>query len=139
MTVLGIDFGVKRVGVAVSNPDKTMAFPVCTIQRTTRDALFERLLELIEEKNVERIVLGLPQHLDGSDSLTTRQVRNFAASLGRRTDVPIEFIDEALSSAHAEALLDTAGVRGQKKKRVLDQQAAVVILESYLTSFRSMI
>ncbi len=137
MTILSIDFGVKRLGLAVSNPENTMAFPLCTIERTTRDALFEQLLALLEEKAVERIVIGLPKHLDGSDSLTTRQVRNFAASLARRTDIPFEFMDEALSSAQAEALLDTAGVRGQKRKRVLDQQAAVLILESYLTSLRS--
>lgn len=132
MKHLAIDFGLKRVGLAVSDPSGAMAFPLCVLARTTRDRLFADLLEVIEGEGVERIVVGLPLAPDGGDCLTARQARNFAASLGRRTTVPIEFIDESYSSAAAEAQLREAGLRGEKLRRALDAQAAAQILNSFL-------
>ena len=132
MKHLGIDFGLKRVGLAVSDPSGRMSFPLCMVERTTRERLFAELLEVIEREGVERIVIGLPVTPDGVDSLTARQAKNFAASLGRRTAVPIDFADESYSSAAAEAQLREAGLRGDKLKRALDAQAAVQILNGYL-------
>lgn len=134
MRTLGIDFGLKRVGLAVSDPRGSMAFPFKTIERTTRDALFADLLAILETEDIEAIVVGLPLTLDGGDSMTTRQARNFAASLGRRTDLPIALMDERLSSAAADEDLDMAGMKnGKKRKAARDQQAAVHILQSYLS------
>ncbi len=132
MKHLGIDFGLKRVGLAVSDPSGGMSFPLGTLERTTRERLFAELLEVIEREGVERIVIGLPVTPDGEDSLTARQARNFAASLGRRTEVPIVFADESYSSAAAEAQLREAGLCGAKLKRALDAQAAALILTDYL-------
>ncbi len=70
------------------------AFPFKVMERTTRDAMFSELLEIIENEKVGDIVIGLPLSLDGEDTLTTRQVRNFAASLERRVDLPIHLVDE---------------------------------------------
>ena len=134
MRCLGIDFGLKRVGLAVSDPTGTLVSPYRTITRTTRDALFDELLEILQKESVAAIVIGLPLALDGQDTLTTRQVRNFAASLGRRTELPIHLMDERLSSALAEEELNAAGLRGQKRKAALDSQAAAVILRSWLES-----
>lgn len=133
MRALGIDFGLKRVGLAVSDPTGTLVSPYKTIERTTRDKLFDELLEIIQKEAVEVIVVGLPLSLeDGEDTLTTRQARNFAESLGRRTDQPIHLMDERLTSAQAEEELNAANVRGKKRKLALDAQAAVVILRSWL-------
>ncbi|MDR1126081.1 MAG: Holliday junction resolvase RuvX, partial [Deltaproteobacteria bacterium] len=106
---LCLDYGEKRVGVAVARVEPAeeggaapLAFPRPAILRTTRQALFERLLALLEEEKPGAILLGLPLRRDGSDSLTTRQVRNFAASLRRRCGLPLYFMDETLSSAEAE-------------------------------------
>lgn len=135
MRILGIDFGLKRVGLALTDGLGMMAFPYKTIVRTTRDQLFADLLDIIEKENVNAIVLGLPLSMDGGESLITRQVRNFKDSLARRTDLPIHFMDERLSSMEAEEQLIEAGLTKRKKRKaVLDQQAAVRILESYLTS-----
>lgn len=134
MRALGIDFGLKRVGLAVSDPTGTLVSPYRTIVRTTRDALFDELAEILRDEAVEAVVVGLPLSLDGADTLTTRQVRNFAASLSRRTDLPVHLMDERLSSAQAETELNAAGVRGKKRKAVLDSQAAAVILRSWLES-----
>lgn len=133
MRILAIDFGLKRVGLALSDATGAMAFPYRTVVRTTRDALFAELLAAIEAEGVEEIVVGLPLTLDGGDSLTTRQARNFAASLARRTPLPVIMVDERLSSAAAEEDLARAGLTDRaRRKAVLDQQAAVRILETHL-------
>ena len=132
MRALGIDFGLKRVGLAVSDRTATLVSPFKTIERTTRNALFDELLDIIVKESVEVIVVGLPLALNGDDTLTTRQARNFAESLSRRTEIPIHLMDERLTSAQAEEELNAANVRGKKRKMALDSQAAVVILRSWL-------
>ena len=94
---LGIDFGLKRVGVSVSDRTGTLVSPFKTIERTTRDSLFDELIEIIQNESIEAVVVGLPLSLDGEDTLTTRQARNFAESLGRRITVPIHLMDERLT------------------------------------------
>ncbi len=132
MKHLGIDFGLKRVGLAVSDPDETMAFPLGVLTRTTREKLFADLREILEREGVERIVIGMPRAPDGGDCLTARQVENFAASLAKATDAPIVFADETLTSAVAEIELRQAGLKGKKLKKALDAQAAVHILNGFL-------
>jgi putative Holliday junction resolvase len=136
MRTLGIDFGLKRVGLAITDPEGMMAFPRPAIIRTTKDKFFEELLTLIQAEAVEQIVVGLPLALDGSDTETTRQARNFAQRLARRTPLPIELMDERLTSAEAEARLKEAGLCGKKRKARLDSQAAVIILETWLATNR---
>ena len=132
MRLLGIDFGLKRVGLSVSDRTGTLVSPLKTIVRTTRDALFDELTEIIQDESIEAVVVGLPLSMDGQDTLTTRQARNFADSLGRRFDIPIHLMDERLTSAQAEEELNAADVRGKKRKMALDSQAAVIILRSWL-------
>jgi putative Holliday junction resolvase len=132
MRVLGIDYGQVRVGLAITDPEGRLAFPRPALARTTRDALFEALVELVREEGVQAVVVGLPLTLDGGDSLTTRQARNFAESLARRIDAPVHLMDERLSSAAAEAQLKEAGLCSRKRKSRLDSQAAVQILETWI-------
>lgn len=132
MRALGIDFGLKRVGLAVSDPTGTLVSPLATIKRTTRQALFDELVDIIHNESIETVVVGLPLSLEGGDTLTTRQARNFAESLARRVDMPVRLMDERLTSAEAEGELNAAGLRGKKKKMALDSQAAVVILRTWL-------
>jgi putative holliday junction resolvase len=134
MRVLGIDYGQVRVGLAITDPEGRMAFPRPALTRTTRDDLFEALKALIEGEGVEAVVVGLPLTLDGGDSLTTRQTRNFVESLARRVTVPVHLMDERFSSAAAEAQLKEAGLCSRKRKTRLDSQAAVQILETWLSS-----
>ena len=136
MRVLGIDFGTKRVGLALSDGLGLLAHPYATLERTTRDRLFSELLDIVAKERVQAIVLGLPRALNGEETETTRQVRNFAQSLRRRTEVPVLFQDEALSSRQAELNLRHSARRGPKLRAVLDQQAAVVILNDYLECVR---
>ena len=137
MRALGIDFGLKRVGLAVSDRTGSLVSPFKTIERKTRDGLFDELIEIIQNELIETVVVGLPLSMEGEDTLTTRQARNFAESLGRRTDIPIHLMDERLTSAEAEEELNAAGLRGKKKKMALDSQAAVIILRSWLENEHS--
>jgi putative Holliday junction resolvase len=135
MKILGIDFGLARVGLAVTDPDGRMAFPRGVIVRTTRAALFDELAAVIAAEGVARIVVGRPEPLDGvpgREAETVRQIENFAQSLARRTPLPIEFTDESLSSALAAEDLRDAGLSGRRLREALDAQAAVRILNSYL-------
>ena len=137
MRALGIDFGTKRVGLAVCDPGGILVSPLTVLERTTRDALFDQLSDIIGRESVETVVVGLPLGLDGQETLTTRQARNFAESLGRRVGIPVHLHDERLSSVQAEEELRLAGRRGAKLKAALDAQAAVIILESWLQCEKS--
>ena len=117
MKYLAIDYGQKRTGIAVSDAGGRMAFPRKTILMNTRAAFFEELITLIEAEAPDAVVIGLPINLDGEESLTTRQARNFVKSL---------------SSYEAERDLRAAGRSAAKGRAVLDQQAAVRILQSFL-------
>ena len=132
MKYLAIDYGQKRTGIAVSDAGGRMAFPRTTILMRTRDVFFAELLALIEAEAPDAIVIGLPIDLDGEETLTTRQARNFAKSLARRTPLPLFWMEEALSSFEAERDLREAGRSAAKGRAVLDQQAAVRILQSFI-------
>ena len=132
MKYLAIDYGQKRTGIAVSDSGGSMAFPRRTIQMRTREAFFEELLALLEAEAPDALVIGLPVNLDGEETLTTRQTRNFAKNLKKKTPLPIFWMEEALSSFEAEIDLRQAGRSAAKSRAVLDQQAAVRIPQSFL-------
>ncbi len=132
MKYLAIDYGQKRTGIAATDTGGCMAFPRRTITMSTRDAFFAELLALIEAEAPHAIVVGLPQLEDGTDTLTTRQVRNFVERLKRRSPLDVYLVPELLSSYEAEAELREAGIGGRALSKVVDQQAAVRILESFL-------
>jgi putative holliday junction resolvase len=134
MRFLGIDFGTKRVGLAMTTPDGSMALPYRTIARTTREALFDEIGKIIEAEGVEAVVVGHPLRTSGDPSLTTRQACNFARSLKRRTALPVFLVREELTSCEAESMLKETGIRADRRVRVLDQIAAARILEAYLAS-----
>jgi putative holliday junction resolvase len=137
MRLLGIDYGTKRVGLALSDNLGLMAHPYMTLVKTTRERLFSDLLAIIAREKVQAVVLGLPQSPDGGEAEITKQVRNFAQSLLRRIDIPVYFQNEAFTSCLAENHLHHSGRRGRKAQSVLDQQAAVIILNDYLEQNRT--
>lgn len=130
MKILGIDYGQKRIGLAMAR--NGMVFPLKTLVKDTRDRLFADLVGIIEGEGVDAIVLGLPLDMAGAKTLTTRQVLNFRDSLARRMQLPIHLFNEALTSFDARQRLREAGVPERRHKEMLDQMAAVCILETYL-------
>lgn len=133
MKFLAIDYGLRRTGIAVSDPNGSMAFPRKTIIQNTREQFFAELLACIEEEKAEAIVVGLPLLLNGEESTITKQVRNFTARLRRRSPLPVYFTPEAFSSCEASAELREAGLSFKESEEVVDQQAAVCILRSFLS------
>lgn len=132
MKYLGVDYGQKRTGIAATDPEGGMAFPRRTLLMRGKDLFFAELLELAREEQAGAFVVGLPLRQDGSDSETTRQVRNMAARLQRRTDLPVYLVPEILSSWDAETRLREAGKSGKALREKLDQAAAVAILETFI-------
>lgn len=132
---MGVDYGLARTGLAVSDPEGRLAFPLVTLrleEHAGRKEFLAALAARIRAEAAGAVVMGLPLLDDGTDSLTTRQVRNITARLKRRLNLPVFYMPELLSSEEAWADLREAGVRVGKRKAVLDQQAAVRILASFL-------
>ncbi len=135
MKFLCIDYGLARSGIAVTDAGGRMAFPRTTLHLETygsRSAFLLALMELITAEHPDALVVGEPLLEDGQESLTTRQVYNFVARLKRRTSLPIYLMPELLSSEEARQDFDAVHLARRKHKTVLDQQAAVRILESFL-------
>jgi putative Holliday junction resolvase len=130
--LLAIDYGQARVGLAVTDPEGRVAFPLRTLAWETREGLFGALLGVIGERGIEGIVVGYPARQGGDESLTGRQVRKFIERLRRRTPLPIETVDEAFSTEEAAERLRAAGLGGRELTARVDAQAAAVILERYL-------
>ncbi|MBW1637906.1 Holliday junction resolvase RuvX [Microbacterium resistens] len=124
---LGIDVGRSRVGVSRCDPDGLLAVPVETVPRD--DASVVRLHELAVEHEPVEIVVGLPINLRGEDTASTQDARDFAAAVARRTGVPVRLVDERLSTVTAHAALRASGRTQRGSRGIVDQVAAVVLLQ----------
>jgi putative Holliday junction resolvase len=129
---LGLDFGRRRIGVAVSDPSGLIAGSLKTlIVRNTDDAL-RQVLDLVSEHNIAGIVLGLPLNLSGGASEVSKEVEAFAERLRSSCDVPVFLEDERLSSRLAESVLHAHGKKIKGHKEKIDRISAVIILQSFL-------
>ncbi len=135
-TRLGIDPGDARIGVARSDPSGFLATPVETVARQSGD--LDRIAELVSEEGVVEVVVSLPRSLSGREGPAALKVREFALTLARRiAPVPVRLCDERLTTVSAESMLRERGRKGSKRRAVVDQAAAVVILQQALDTERS--
>ncbi len=133
---VGIDPGDARIGVARSDPSGFLASPVETVRRGKGD--LARLRRLVREAEALEVVVGLPRSLSGGEGPAAAKTREFAARLAERIDpVPVRLVDERLSTVSAEAMLRDRGHKGAGRRAVVDQAAAVVILQHALDTERS--
>jgi putative holliday junction resolvase len=130
--LIGLDLGTKTIGVAVSDPNRRIATAVETIARTAFTADATRLLALAAERMAVGIVLGLPINMDGSEGPRAQSTRAFARNLAKLTQLPIGLWDERLSTAAVERQLIAADVSRAKRAAVIDQHAAMFILQGAL-------
>ena len=135
--ILGLDIGDARTGVAISDELGIGAHPLCTIQRRSRKAVLAELQALVTTHKVERIVVGLPLQLDGETGPQARKIKQFADKLGQQVNLPIIFWDESFTTVEAAQILRGTKKRRKKRKQVIDQVAAVLILEGYLDELRN--
>lgn len=142
MRVLGIDFGQRRIGLALSDASGILATPATTIERVTPEAdpvalVRGALQRLSGEDPISRIVVGLPRRLDGRDNDQTSGVRKFAAELGVQTGLPISLQDERLTSREAEARLALRERDWRRRKPRIDAAAAAIVLQDWLDEQRA--
>jgi putative Holliday junction resolvase len=130
--LIGLDLGSKTIGVASSDPDRRLATAVETIARKSFAADAARLLALAAERKAIGFVLGLPVNMDGSEGPRAQSTRAFARNLARLTELPIALWDERLSTAAVERELIAADVSRSRRAKVIDQHAAVFILQGAL-------
>ena len=135
--ILGLDIGDVRIGVAISDELGMAAHPLCTITRKNRKVDLAALNALIDTHGVDQIVVGLPLRLNGEVGIQAQKVKKFAAFLERASNLPISFWDESFTTVEAEADTSANQKRRKKQKRIIDQVAAVLILESYLEQLRN--
>lgn len=138
ISALGLDVGKKRLGVAGCDGTGLIATGLTTIHRTSWHQDLEQLQAIIQEREVEILVIGLPYSLDGTIGFQAKQVQKFAAQLQRVLNLPIEFVDERLTSVEATAQLKAQKRFSNRNKGAIDRQAAAIILQQWLDTRRQL-
>lgn len=132
--VLALDFGKRRIGLAISDELGITAQGLETLQRTNIREDLRLLVQLIAERNVSLILMGKPLHMSGAEGRQSEYTRDFAERLSAASSVPVEFWDERLTTVAAQRVLRESGISIQKRAQAVDRLAAVILLESYLDS-----
>lgn len=130
----GIDYGTVRIGIAISDPGRTIASPLESYTRRGKEQDAARFRRLVAEEEVKLFVVGLPVHLSGDESPKSREARVFGQWLAETTGVPVEFFDERYSSSEAEQWMLGADMTRKRRKGRIDKLAAQIILSAYLES-----
>ena len=132
MIILSVDYGDKRTGLAVCDRLEMLASPVKVITTDNREELIDEICAVAAERSVERIVVGLPKNMDGSEGFRAEACREFADALKEKSGICVVMQDERLTSVSAHNILNATDTRGAKRKAVVDAVSAVLILEDYL-------
>lgn len=135
MRLIGLDYGTKTVGVALSDEAQIIAQPYLTIERKHANKLrqtYARIEEIIASENVEKIILGLPKNMNNTEGERAIATREFKEDLERRTGLPVILVDERLTTIEADRILEDTGVAESSRKEHIDKMAAAIILQSYL-------
>jgi putative Holliday junction resolvase len=133
--ILGIDLGARRIGLAISDSDQRIAFPAGHLERAGLKRDLEAIGRVVSERGACRIVVGLPLQLDGREGTGAQAAREFARALGAATSLPVDLVDERLTTVEAERALREAPARTRRgRKQVIDAMAATLLLRSWLDS-----
>jgi len=134
--LMGIDYGVKRIGIAISNPERTVAVPLKVIEVKPDDSHVNALGKTISEYGVDEIVIGMPYNMDGSTGMSAENVEKFSERIKVSFRLPVHFFDERLSTFEAHNLLASINMDNKKRLKVVDSLAARIILQGYMDSLR---
>ena len=134
---MALDVGTKTIGVAVSDPLGMLAHPVVTLSRKGVRQDTVKIAELVTAREVGRVVVGLPLELDGTEERSARLARQIGVAVRASAGLPVGYLDERYSSVDAERQLIEADVSRERRKAIIDQQAAVLILQSFLDAGES--
>jgi putative holliday junction resolvase len=136
MRRLGIDLGTVRTGLALAEPDLHVATPLCTLRHASLREAVQAVAQLVTSERIGQAIVGLPLHLDGTEGDSARRVRQFASALAKQAHIPVRLWDERLSSVAAQRSLQVQGVRSHQQRRMVDQVAATMLLQSFLDQLR---
>ena len=136
MRILAVDPGSKQVGLAVSDPTGTIATALSTLPATPAETLAERIATAAAEVSAERIIIGLPLRLDGSRGPEAAAAERLAAGVRKASGLPVQMVDERLTTAAAERSLIEGGMRREKRRASIDRVAAVILLQGHLDGMR---
>ncbi len=136
MRILAVDPGSKQVGLALSDPTETIATALSTLPATPADTLAERIASVAAAQSAERIIIGLPLRLDGSRGPEAAAAERLAAAVRKASGLPVQMVDERLTTAAAERSLIDGGVRREKRRASIDRVAAVILLQGHLDGLR---
>lgn len=137
MRILSVDYGLARIGIALSDASGMLATALTVVQRRSDEAAAREIAELASAHRAERIVVGLPRNMDGSIGDRARACQDFATLLGEVSGIEIAMFDERLTTVAAERSLIAQGVKRAKRKQVIDAVAATILLQSYLDAQKS--
>lgn len=132
MIILAVDYGDVRTGIAVCDKFETLASPVCVITQRDQEKLLIEIKEIAEKYKAEQIVVGLPKNMDSTLGERAQKCKEFAEKLFVLTGIETVMRDERLTTVSAHNILNTTNTRGKKRKAVVDQVAAVFILQDYI-------
>ncbi|WP_035139636.1 Holliday junction resolvase RuvX [Fischerella sp. PCC 9605] len=136
VSALGLDVGRKRIGVAGCDRTGLIATGITTVERTSFQQDVEQIQQLVNEREVQVLVIGLPYSMDGSLGFQAKQVQKFATRLGKVLNLPVEYVDERLTSFQAEQLLIAENRSPSRHKALIDRKAAALILQQWLDARR---
>lgn len=136
MKIMSIDYGDVRTGIAISDIRGILASPLCVIKESYQPKLVDKIIELINENKIEKIVIGLPRNMDGSYGYRCYDCKSLGQAISEKINIDIEFEDERLTTVMAHNILSDNNVRGAKRKQTVDAVSAVMILQSYLDKNR---
>lgn len=136
MKIMSIDYGNVRTGIAISDIRGILASPLCVIKESYQPKLVDKIIELINENKIEKIVIGLPRNMDGSYGYRCDDCKSLGQAISEKINIDIEFEDERLTTVMAHNILSENNVRGAKRKQTVDAVSAVMILQSYLDKNR---
>lgn len=134
MKILAVDLGQVRTGIAVSDFNQSLASPFCVIEEKNKESLVQKINNICNEEKIEKIIVGLPKNMDGSEGESAKIAKVFANMLNKITKLPIVMIDERGTTITALNFLNEMNVRGKKRKNIVDAVAATIILQNYLDS-----
>jgi putative Holliday junction resolvase len=137
ISALGLDVGSRRIGVAGCDGTGLIATGLTTIERTSFDRDLAQLRELVKQRDVQVLVVGLPYSMDGKLGTQARKVQNFTARLAAALNLPVEYADERLTSFEAEEQLKAEGRSPSRNKGLIDRKAAAIILQQWLDDRRA--
>ena len=137
--LLAIDYGTKRIGVAISDPMQILGMPYCTIVNSTIDEVNREIVDICTEEGVERILVGFPISIDGNETEMTKKIDWFISQLEKNISIPIERCDERYTSAEAKAVMHKLGktkkrkMKSERSKGTVDQMAAALLLKDWIS------